>query len=178
MRTGRGRTIALLSALAGLASVAAAAVVGKEAFVERYYLLRLGSADEAVRLEAADELAEMKSLAAVPHLMRIIMSDERENVVFYAETSASGYQFYRREWIGLTPMAHALFRIGAGALLQLDAQPDCACKGSCSKGQPCGANHRVWLLVAEIRDALRAGRTAEQQPYGSMESNSDEQVLR
>jgi hypothetical protein len=55
----------------GTLLVVALVIQSRDDLVEQYYLYRLGSADEAVWTHAAGRLADLPSLRAVPHIVRL-----------------------------------------------------------------------------------------------------------
>ena len=59
---GKGRAAALASAAAGIAVLVAAAIVFRRPLVEWWYIVRLGTGDQVSRTQAANTLAEMRSV--------------------------------------------------------------------------------------------------------------------
>ena len=105
MATRRGKLVALSS---GIVALTLAAILPNDRLWEEYYLRRLQSADEEVRLHAAESLGDLKSLRAVPALPQLIAEDPRECVLTNGPDPT-----------GLTPMCFALYRIGPEALSYL-----------------------------------------------------------
>lgn len=71
MKASRGRAIAILSALSALAVLIAAAIAGKDFFLEFWRLRQLESPDEETQRLAAEKLGEMRSRRAIRPLLRI-----------------------------------------------------------------------------------------------------------
>ncbi len=101
MRASAGRRTALAAAAIALPVAALAAFLGAKPALEWWWLRELRRADDdAARVRAAGKLADLKSLRAVPDLIRLIEEDEREE------------GFGSSSEIVLTPLAHALWSIG------------------------------------------------------------------
>jgi hypothetical protein len=105
----------------------AGGLLTKERLLEEWYLWRLESSIGSVRLAAAEKLAAMKSVRAVRVLMRLIQGDPREQALLQMSLSVgspSGLSAITLDSptpsvasrIELTPLAHALYQIGPGAL--------------------------------------------------------------
>lgn len=122
LRKRRGRRAAWTSAVAAAGILALAGIASRDLIAERWLIWRLQSADEATRLDAAVKLADRGSIAAVPHLLRIMVEGGREAA--YEETIGSSSGTGRARRISLTPIAHAISRAGPEALLAIDAAAD------------------------------------------------------
>jgi len=110
----RGRSIALASACASVALVAAGTWVSRGSLLETWYIHRLGSDREDARLAAAEKLGEMSSLRALPRLLKAIRKEDREHVAVTPWTSdPSGAPI--KPQVVLTPLLHALYEIGPAA---------------------------------------------------------------
>jgi hypothetical protein len=107
------RCITWTAALTAVALVAGGAVLLRDRLVEAWHVHRLDSHDPAARQAALERLIELRSVAAVPYLIRAIQSDGRENACVWVSAREPGES---RRRLRLTPAAHALFRIGPGAL--------------------------------------------------------------
>ena len=83
--------------------------MSKQWFVEHYYMHRLESTDEGIRLRAVEALGEAHSLCAVPYLIQLLEKEQREDV-----RASAGFKE-----ITMTPVAYALYRFGKGALPRL-----------------------------------------------------------
>ena len=121
MGTRTGRRIAIVTILVVGIVVMSVGVASRRAIVEQWYISRLGSDDEATRLHAANRLAELRSVRAVPHLLELIEKDDRENVEtggglsFWSGPPSSKPTQWPEEWIALTPLAYAIYEIGRSA---------------------------------------------------------------
>ena len=108
-----GKRLALVAVIVGAFVAVALLFLSRDRVLEEWYVYRLSSGDEATRIHAAERLAELESVRAVPALVEAIRKDENE----------LGYLDYgggrivraprRPSRILLTPLAHCLFRIGA-----------------------------------------------------------------
>src|SRR5260221_14784060 len=110
MKPHTGRRAAIASGFLVIVAITGTAIFAREAIVERWYIHRLHSEDEATRLQAARRLADMRSLAAVPHLIRAIDAEHREKawiIIYEFGPHNYGHQ--------LTPLSYALFQIGASS---------------------------------------------------------------
>ena len=109
-----GKRVAVAATIVGLGVVAAFFVAAKEPIEEYWQIHRLKSPDEATRLAAADRLAEMKSLRAVPYLIEAIRAEKREHFETYVAMwdSFKPRRSGSEEHLDFTPLAHALCRIG------------------------------------------------------------------
>lgn len=81
----RGKVIALSTVAEGLVVLVAA----KDWIVEEWYIHNLESTEEKVRLRAVDALADVKSVRAVPHLIRLLANEKRERVYYWATGSSA-----------------------------------------------------------------------------------------
>ena len=145
-RTARSRRVALGIGLIGSLTLITSAWLGRDALVETWHILQLESTRRERRLAAAERLAEMRSIRAVPSLLRCIRGAPEERSapwrairldpqrVRALETEAPAKE--QRDENGVlrlralpafafTPIVHALYRIGpeADAVLPPD-DPD------------------------------------------------------
>ena len=111
MQLRKGKVAALWTGAVAVGVLAVAGYFAWPRILERYYIWRLHSTHEIARLNAARKLAELESLAAVPHLVESIRKEKRENWSSHPPSAPDG--------IGLTPLAYALYRIGVVAPPQL-----------------------------------------------------------
>ena len=106
---------------ASILAVAVISVAGwalRDAIHERWLLWELDSEDEETRMTAADTLADRKSLRAVPKLVDLIIDDEREVYVRYTVRDSGLIPLgvsHTTGKPGMTPLLHALYRIGSEA---------------------------------------------------------------
>ena len=79
--TGRQKTIVMtLGATGAIAVILIALAVARRTLVEKWHLRRLESADKQTRLGAMLALAMIRSQRAVPPLLRIVASEDDEEV--------------------------------------------------------------------------------------------------
>ncbi len=71
------KKIVVAMALIGVVALVATGVLMVDRFIEKYHLSRLDSSDAAVRLEAAERLAAMGSVEAIPRLLALIDASTR-----------------------------------------------------------------------------------------------------
>ncbi len=116
MRGDGGRRVAGWTVAVGLVVLVAAGWAGKTWIVEQYYVYELQSTDEEeLGLHAADALGEMKSVRAVPYLIRLLVEEKRGIASWSEEVPGSPMRV-----VVLTPLAYALYRIGRPALPELE----------------------------------------------------------
>ncbi len=124
----RGRTVAISTAAVGVVLLVAAGYDAKDWIWEEWYIHNLESTEETVRLRAVDALADMKSVRAVPHLIRLLANEKRECVYYWATEDSQfvggpvGVMFPQMkltQGVAMTPVAYALYRIGRDALPKL-----------------------------------------------------------
>jgi hypothetical protein len=107
------RTVLVAAGLTVLA-LAGGIHAGRGVIVERWHIWRLRSADEATRLDAAEKLAAMMSVAAASYLVELV---EREaGLPPLPRGGMEGLSGNVSEHISLGPVAEALYRIGKPAL--------------------------------------------------------------
>ncbi len=75
MKRPNKKAIVVSVALVGIAVFLAAGFALKPAILERWYIWELGSEDKALRKRAADNLGEMKSVRALPQLMKLFREE-------------------------------------------------------------------------------------------------------
>ncbi len=110
--TGKGKRLTHLTISLGIVVLLVAGYAFKDKAVEQWYIWKLESEDEAIRVAAADKLADIGSVKAVPHLIQAIETMEGES----SWDAVGGGPPPVRTGIVLTPMAYALYRIGRDAL--------------------------------------------------------------
>ena len=87
--TDMGKKLAILSGVVATIVVVVASLLFSDLVSEQWNIWRLGSSDESTRLHAVDKLVELKSVRSVPHLLRLIETDDPEEGRTYVE---------REEW--------------------------------------------------------------------------------
>src|SRR5262245_33412593 len=110
MPVPRGKRIALLAGAVAVLALVAPGVAAKDRLREQWYLWQLSSRDADVRQQAIDVLADMKSVRAVPGLIRWLALSDSWPIV--QNVSQEG----QRARFAMDPASHALFRIGPIAL--------------------------------------------------------------
>jgi hypothetical protein len=85
----------------------------KNGIYEEYLIMSLKSNNDEIKIDAAKHLCNLKSVKAIPKLIEIIKSDNREQAnrskgFFDSETTGSG----KIETINLTPIAYCIYKIG------------------------------------------------------------------
>ena len=113
-----GKRLAIISGVAATVVVIAASLLFKEQLVEQWYIFRLGSSDDVTRLAAVDKLGEMKSVRAIPTLIRLFEDDRREGCVRRPAVPMGIHDLPLAE-IQLTPVIYALYRVGLPTLWAL-----------------------------------------------------------
>jgi len=73
--TSKGKRLTNLIVALGVAVLAAAGYAFKDKVVEQWYIWELESEDKAVRKRAANNLGEMKSVRALPQLMKLFRNE-------------------------------------------------------------------------------------------------------
>ena len=111
----RGKRIAVLSLVTSAVVATIGGWLARPRLVEEWYLLRLDADDYAVRLDAANRLAERRSLRAIPHLMDVIEKESRERALVISKSTIGD-----DPWIRFTPIVHALYRIGPAGMKRLE----------------------------------------------------------
>ena len=117
-----GRRIALTAVWLSIMVTSVGGYVGRHRLIEGWHIWRLYSHDEATRLAALEKLTEMRSRAALPHLIRIAHEMLCEEVPPSSPLwDACGPKGYRRVLDGahdrhrLEPIFHAMSQIGQEA---------------------------------------------------------------
>jgi hypothetical protein len=161
MTHARGRRLAWLSAALGAGLLIAAVMLGRDAIVERYWLFRLGSADEATMHVAAARLGELRSVAAVPRLLDLLRTRSEEQVLWSRPVvvPASPRQAARTtafKWLSpmdpgqrfeMTPVPLALHHIGEPALPAIEAAIELATASA-------GSEVHVLATLTRLRIAI------------------------
>jgi len=106
-----GKRLAITTGAIALLVIGVAAFVARDRIAEEWWIYRLGSKDDATKIHAAEKLASIKSLAAVPHLLQIIESERRELFGNFGGGRGSTY----RSGVFFTPLSHCLYMIGPNA---------------------------------------------------------------
>jgi hypothetical protein len=107
MRARKGRRVAIATGLLVVATLAGTAILARGAIVERWYIHRLHSDDEATRIAAAWKLADLNSLAAVPYLIQAVKGENRRQFFMNWNPDDSTCR--------LPPFSYCLFRIGVSS---------------------------------------------------------------
>jgi hypothetical protein len=115
MKGRRGKVVSWSCLVGGVVVLGLCLFAFRERILEEWYIYRLGSDDQAVRLVAAEWLGEKKSLRAVPKLVGLICGDEREQAFRMLPTRRSGETGWRRRRL-FTPLAYSLYLIGPNAM--------------------------------------------------------------
>ncbi len=118
-----GKKTAFLLVALGLVALGLAAWSFRDGIYKEWLIWELDSDDEPTRLDAAARLGELRSLRAVPVLVDHIIDEKREAILWtpggHRPAGLFRIRLQRRPY-GLTPLLHALHRIGpeAQALVQ------------------------------------------------------------
>jgi hypothetical protein len=127
MAASRGKRVALLVGAVTVLALVAGIVVSWRGLREEWYIWRVSSQDPRIQVHAANALASMKSVRAVPDLIRLSTTQMR-----FIRTDKWNWtrSIYRPKgsigerngvfWVD--PFAYAIFQIGPGALPILYAQ--------------------------------------------------------
>jgi HEAT repeat protein len=108
--TPRGKAIALSTAAVGLVVLVMAGIVAKDRILEEWYLHKLRLGDDQEKLYAAEKLAEIKSVSAVPALLGCLRVELHGRSTAYSQWTL-GEQACR--------LQESLARIGKPALPDL-----------------------------------------------------------
>jgi HEAT repeat protein len=111
-RRGRGRSVVVVASLLAAATVATAIVVGRDAFLEPWYIHRLGSDSLEVRQAAGRKLAGMGSVRAAPLLVKMT----RTEPFISPGECPSGSQEESAAWEGAGWVYECLRDLGAPAV--------------------------------------------------------------
>ena len=106
--------MAVLAAIAGIAVVCSFAFTCRERIRELWYIHRLSSADERTRAAAAERLADLKSVRAVPYIMQALREERRGPDPPQVVQFPNGMRVARRQLFASSPLARALYRLGKG----------------------------------------------------------------
>jgi hypothetical protein len=106
---GKGRRAARLSMLLGFLVLAGAGLAFKNTVLEYWWIHKLGSEDANAVRKAAEQLGEMRSRKAIPHLVKVV---HMEKIVDEVQPGAERTHIEIKE---LTPL-RALLHIGPEAL--------------------------------------------------------------
>jgi hypothetical protein len=71
----RGKWVVIITAGAAVLVIVLPAVLLRRQVLEEWYIWRLGSSQEKVRLEAIERLGELTSVRAIPHLWKLVPRD-------------------------------------------------------------------------------------------------------
>ncbi len=110
--TKEGKRITHLMIALGVLVLLVAGYAFRDRAVEQWFIWQLESEDKAVRVAAAEKLADIGSMKAVPHLIQAIETMESENTW----DAVGGGPPHVRTGIVLTPIAYSLYRIGPDVL--------------------------------------------------------------
>jgi hypothetical protein len=86
-RTGRRATI--IATVLGIFVIIAFGFTARNKIIERWYIWRLRSDDEITKLNAAEKLGEMKSVASIPYLVEAIAREPKEELLVGINKSGS-----------------------------------------------------------------------------------------
>ncbi len=114
----RGQRTFWTASILAVAVISGAGWAQRDAIYERWLLWELDSRDDETRFAAADTLADRKSLRAIPKLVDLIIDDEREVYVRYTVRDSGLIPLgvsHTTGKPGMTPLLHALYRIGSDA---------------------------------------------------------------
>jgi hypothetical protein len=169
--------IVLTAAGLTVAVLATCVYVGRDRLAERWLILQLRSANEATRIDAAEKLAAMRSVAAVPHIVRIVAEERRERITYwvgrettyaYGLRGCTAIPGETRQGVGLTPMAHAIHSIGAEGLPALQAEIRALDAKPCSPGESSFGDFDLGPTLTQISWAIeRKDQEIEKQDYES-----------
>ena len=106
-----GKRLAITTGAIAILVLGVAAFVARDRIVEEWWIYQLGSKDNATKIHAAEKLASMDSLAAVPKLLQAIDAEDRESCGYFSGGNGSTYE----NGICLTPLSHCLYKIGPKA---------------------------------------------------------------
>jgi hypothetical protein len=159
-----GRRAAFISGILLVAIIAGTGILARHSIAERWYIVRLHSKVEGIRLDAARNLADLKSLAAVPHLLKAIDEDPRE--AYGAEIIFAGASGNGACHGAFTPMAFALYKIGPRSMPTLKWRIE-NCESEIDSGSSSErTNSRNSLMVLRgIVDSWERNDEAVEQPY-------------
>ncbi len=130
-------------AVVGIVVLVAAAFSLKPVILEQWYIWKLESEDKAIRVAAAEKLADIGSVRAVPHLIQAIETMENEN----SWDAIGGGPPHVRTGIVLTPIAYSLYRIGPDVLPAVRR----AYEEEVASGR---SDRRYCLLLRQIEDSV------------------------
>jgi hypothetical protein len=116
MAAARGKRGALVTGAVVLLAMAVGTFIARFRIREAWYLWRLESQDEEIRCHAAEMLGNLRSVRAVPTLVRLLEEGEGPPRLFLPEDLA-----YRLKpgKVYLDPLSYALFQVGEEALPHL-----------------------------------------------------------
>src|SRR5262245_24967386 len=115
MRTIRGRRVAIVSCLLAVSVVASGALFF-ERLREYWYLLQLRSGNGEASFRAAARLGELRSLRAVPPLIRELKGRKSEAVAIGYRKRFGRFGEEGAGAVTLQPISHALYSIGKVAM--------------------------------------------------------------
>lgn len=164
MHNPPGRRAAIISGILLVAIFAGAGLLARKSITERWYIFRLHSKFEETRLDAARNLADLKSLAAVPHLLKAIDEEPRE--AYGAEITFAGSTGNSACHGAFTPMAFALFKIGPRSMPTLKWRIE-NCEAEIDSGSPKQRtiSPNSLMVLRGIVDSWERNDEAVEQPY-------------
>ena len=110
----RGKRAALSTVLLAAFALLAGGLALRDRLREAWYIHRLRSPDHATRLAAAERIADLKLVAAVPELIRLIEEeDKKEGCNLYLD-------MHGVDVVVLSRLAHCVYRVGRAAEPILD----------------------------------------------------------
>ncbi len=145
----RGKTTATICAAATLLAVLGGGYAARGWIEESWRLSELRSLDEAVRLNAADRLGQLRSFRAVGPLIEAIRANSREIAIPFGSAVGQGSTV---GWAELTPLAHALYRTGAGGLRAVERAEQ---EANAARDRGSKEDWRVSSILATIRNLWR-----------------------
>lgn len=111
----RGKRIALLAGTVAVIALAVAVLASWDRLREEWYIWRVSSTDLKVSREAAEALGSLRSVRAIPELVRLLEEEKLwPLIVLRSRELPPG-----KEKIILDPISYALCKIGPAALPRL-----------------------------------------------------------
>ncbi len=141
--TNKGRRRTHLIIALGILALLIAGYASRDLALEQWFIWQLGSDDKAIQVAAAEKLADIGSVRAVPHLIQAIETMESENTW----DAVGGGPPHVRTGIVLTPIAYSLYRIGPDVLSAVRR----AYEEEVASGR---SDRRYCLLLRQIEDSI------------------------